>query len=712
MKDLKLDLDEGILQQTINVERYQVNDKYTEIYEMYLTNKNLIYVHEKSNGLFSKSEDVVEKIPLDNIKVVNGKVQIFKVDDDDYGLGLQILFKNGTREHFLFEKKKELSIWYDSIINAIIGEDEPVEKINKNDNKIAYIIPETAATSNALFSGLKNVVSSAKGVINDIKNQVVEEFKETSNEKNEIEQEEIKEEKIIQKDNNTDNNDNEIKELKRKEEKYMYCSNCGEKISDKSKFCNFCGATVDKYKDEEKEIEKKSDEIKTEKVEEQTERKTVYEGKIVKCPNCGENLKSFTANCPTCGFEFRGSKSSSAVAELAKKLEMIETRREKKKAGSKILSSLNMGEPLTTTDEQKISLIRSFPIPNTKEDLYEFLILSKSNIEIDLYQNTQIQSARLAVSDAWKAKFEQAYHKAKLLFKDDERMQEIQKMYDETNQSIKNSKWRIWKILGGIYGIIFVIIIITLIIVAICGGFSNNSDSTTKDNSSNISEIKTEETKTDEKDESKDESKNNSNTLASFGDNIVANSNKYIKIKEVGYTMTGKYLTCIVTISNSSSTKAIEYPKFRVTAYDKSGKILGSEERVLSVLYPNQDMVDQGTLIEASEEPAKIEVTLLEPDEDDVVDVSSLEHPEYKEMKCQNLSVNSDKITGKVYNPNKYKIESVMITVVFRDSNNKIVSSESTFIDDIPSNERVPFDISLASDAKVTDKIEAFAYIW
>lgn len=96
MKDLKLDLDEGILQQTINVERYQANDKYTEIYEMYLTNKNLIYVHEKSNGLFSKSEDVVEKIPLDNIKVVNGKVQIFKVDDDDYGLGLQILFKNGT----------------------------------------------------------------------------------------------------------------------------------------------------------------------------------------------------------------------------------------------------------------------------------------------------------------------------------------------------------------------------------------------------------------------------------------------------------------------------------------------------------------------------------------------------------------------------------------------------------------------------------------
>jgi len=27
---------------------------------------------------------------------------------------------------------------------------------------------------------------------------------------------------------------------------------------------------------------------------------------IYKCPSCGEILKSYTANCPACGFELRG----------------------------------------------------------------------------------------------------------------------------------------------------------------------------------------------------------------------------------------------------------------------------------------------------------------------------------------------------------------------------------------------------------------------
>lgn len=34
-------------------------------------------------------------------------------------------------------------------------------------------------------------------------------------------------------------------------------------------------------------------------------------------------------------------------------------------------------------DTQKISLIRSFPIPNTKEDVFEFLIMAKTNFSAD-----------------------------------------------------------------------------------------------------------------------------------------------------------------------------------------------------------------------------------------------------------------------------------------------------------------------------------------
>lgn len=93
-----------------------------------------------------------------------------------------------------------------------------------------------------------------------------------------------------------------------------YCSKCGEKLVDGAKFCQKCGASVHEevYKDK-------------------TKRQQEYEGKIYKCPNCGEVLRSFVRNCPACGFELRGSKTTSAVREFAIKLEAIEARREYEK---------------------------------------------------------------------------------------------------------------------------------------------------------------------------------------------------------------------------------------------------------------------------------------------------------------------------------------------------------------------------------------------
>ena len=372
------------------------------------------------------------------------------------------------------------------------------------------------------------------------------------------------------------------------------------------------------------------------------------------------------------------------------------------------ISSFNLSDGLTKTDEQKISLIRNFPIPNTKEDLYEFLILSKSNIEIDLYENTQIKSARLAVSDAWKAKFEQAYQKAKLLLKNDDRMVEIDKMYKEINNSINKAKRKIWVTLGAVFGVLVVMYALIFGIIGLSGGFSNDKSKSNNTNSESVSIVENRDTN---KQESNNEIKIESKTSVSLGNNIVVNNNEYIEIKEVGYTRTSSYLTCIVTISNNSQ-KAIEYPSFRVTAYDKDGKILGSEERVLSLIYPNHSMVDEGTLIKMSEEPDKVEVTMLEPDDYKIKDVSALEHSQYNELKCQNISVNSNKVTGEVYNPNDYKMEEAKVTIVFRDENNKIVNSESTFVKNINANGKVPFDISLPSDAKVTERIEATACIW
>ena len=182
-----------------------------------------------------------------------------------------------------------------------------------------------------------------------------------------------------------------------------FCTNCGQQMAEGSKFCAYCGTPV---------VQNASN----------IERKTVFDGKIHKCPNCGEVLKAFATVCPTCKFELRGSKSSSAVSELVRKIEELD----RKKYDDSFIKSIKRkldGTKLSPIEEQKISLISNFLIPNTKEDILEFMILSSSHILAkkpsgDISEHDE--SLYKELKKAWKMKFEQAYDKAKICIKNDE----------------------------------------------------------------------------------------------------------------------------------------------------------------------------------------------------------------------------------------------------------------------------------------------------
>lgn len=196
-----------------------------------------------------------------------------------------------------------------------------------------------------------------------------------------------------------------------------FCTKCGKSIADGAKFCGSCGAAVT-----------------TSGFESAGQRKTVYDGEIHKCPNCGEVLESFVVNCPACGHELRGAKKSMSAKEFSAKLDEIERSRP-----TKGLSVKKKREDLlivSETDERKISLIRSFVIPNTKEDLFEFLVLALSNINMKL----QALPPEVAVSDAWEAKFEQAYEKARLSFGNTQDFEKIQVLYQKKKRKIKQRK--------------------------------------------------------------------------------------------------------------------------------------------------------------------------------------------------------------------------------------------------------------------------------
>lgn len=205
-----------------------------------------------------------------------------------------------------------------------------------------------------------------------------------------------------------------------------YCINCGQALADGAKFCANCGKTVGAPQSETTE-----------------QRKTVYEGEIHKCPNCGEVLPSFTRNCPVCGYELREAKAASSVKEFALKLETIESQRIFEPRPKGLLGSANAREHISKTDEQKISLIKNFSIPNTTEDMLEFMILATSNVDVkifDSFYNSRISKSERAISEAWLSKMEQVYEKASYSQGDPQAIKQIQTLYDNLHTKVKKSR--------------------------------------------------------------------------------------------------------------------------------------------------------------------------------------------------------------------------------------------------------------------------------
>jgi len=196
------------------------------------------------------------------------------------------------------------------------------------------------------------------------------------------------------------------------------------------------------------------------------------------------------------------------------------------------------------------------------------------------------------------------------------------------------------------------------------------------------------------------------------GVEVTMRGNDYLDVKEFAWYISGDYLQCVVVISNTSNKYAIEYPEFRVTAYNAENKVMGTEEQTLSLIYPNQEFVCNLLLFEVDEEPSKIKITLLEPDKYEILSSSKLEHKTHVQMIGQNLSVMDELVTGEIYNPNDYDVESAWVTVIFRNDAGEIIFGENTFVDQIYANDSVPFDVGIYTNIELPEECEVYAYFW
>ena len=182
----------------------------------------------------------------------------------------------------------------------------------------------------------------------------------------------------------------------------IFCVSCGNKNVDTVKFCTSCGKPLSGTGTSSTQGGGAS----TQKV-----------GTVHKCPNCGSVVESFQSRCTSCDFELNSIKASSALQAFVKKLDRANT----------------------YTEQREI--IEAFPIPNTKEDIFEFAILAV----------TKIKPEGSKTNSAWITKMKQIYLKAQLVFAEDKSslekfksiLEEAENLNGPDNTSGGKKKWLI-----------------------------------------------------------------------------------------------------------------------------------------------------------------------------------------------------------------------------------------------------------------------------
>ena len=217
----------------------------------------------------------------------------------------------------------------------------------------------------------------------------------------------------------------------RSEGESKFCTNCGNKIESTSNFCAYCGTPV---------IRKVNNTTYTYPDSPPREE---CAGTILRCPSCGADLSSFSPICPYCGVHISTSRVNKTVSNLKAELMQLENMRSNKPS----LLSLYVADPV---DEKKLALIKSFPIPNSIDEILEVEMLACANIDVSLSKNTLYNHCLSSVktvenkgtisrslSDAWVLKLQQAYQKAELCFKKDPMFEQAKKIYIEKMKELK-----------------------------------------------------------------------------------------------------------------------------------------------------------------------------------------------------------------------------------------------------------------------------------
>jgi hypothetical protein len=160
-------------------------------------------------------------------------------------------------------------------------------------------------------------------------------------------------------------------------------------------------------------------------------------GDIKKCPACGSIAQSFQTKCSDCGHDFSNIDANASIQQLLKMLDDVESQRKDdaginplKVFGGMMAKGFGMGGVGDKINNRKKEIIRNFPVPNTKEDILEFLSLALPNARkaggfftSGAFNSPANERNKLhnEFAPIWHAKCEQIIMKAKFSMKEDKK---------------------------------------------------------------------------------------------------------------------------------------------------------------------------------------------------------------------------------------------------------------------------------------------------
>jgi hypothetical protein len=175
-------------------------------------------------------------------------------------------------------------------------------------------------------------------------------------------------------------------------------------------------------------------------------------GNIKTCPACGASLRAMDVSCSECKHEFQNRKVNKSLSELIDKLEK---------------EDYKDYEWDIDRSKKKAQIIKQFPIPQTKEDIFEFISFSAPLFEKSGFLDSDSEA------EAWGSKLKQAIFKANmasLSFAEKQILEEYSKQIELHTKSNRKKARLFWLAYPFIFvGVLFLCYLMFAFIVSLFG---------------------------------------------------------------------------------------------------------------------------------------------------------------------------------------------------------------------------------------------------